>query len=75
MVLAAYADVSMAAADSSVYFPLSLPVASARPLARRSMMDLRSLSIFNLTMQTCSERNALVKKDPRPGKHDAEGFK
>merc|ERR1712209_218307 len=46
-------DVSMAAAAlSSVYFPLSLPKASARPLALRSMMFLRSLSIFSLTMTT-----------------------
>ena len=41
-----------AAAVSSVYFPLSLPVASARPLALRSTISLRSLSIFSLTMAT-----------------------
>ena len=37
---------------SSVYFPLSLPVASARPLALRSMINFLSLSIFNFTIDT-----------------------
>ena len=43
-------EVSIAvAAVSSVYFPLSLPRASALPLALLSRMALRSLSILSLT--------------------------
>lgn len=38
---------------SSVYLPLSLPRAARRPLARRSRMALRSLSIFSLTITHC----------------------
>merc|ERR1719474_1624972 len=44
--------VSIAEADSSVYFPLSLPRASALPLALRSRIAFLSLSIFSLTMAT-----------------------
>ena len=46
-------QVSIAAAtDSSLCLPLSLPRASARPLALLSRMAFLSLSIFNLTMAT-----------------------
>ena len=50
-----YAVSIVAAAVSSVYFPLSFPVAAARPLALRSMINLRSLSIFNFTIDTYKE--------------------
>lgn len=43
-------EVSMAAVESSVYFPLSLPKAASLPLLLLSMIFLRSLSIFNLTI-------------------------
>lgn len=43
-------SMGVAVVVSSVYLPLSLPSAAKRPLARRSKIALRSLSIFNLTM-------------------------
>ena len=46
------AVVAGALADSSVYLPLSLPRAARRPLALRSTIFLRSLSIFSLTITT-----------------------
>lgn len=41
-----------AAAVSSVYLPLSFPRAAKRPLARRSKILLRSLSILSLTIKS-----------------------
>lgn len=50
-------SIGAAVVVSSVYLPLSLPRAAKRPLALRSKIDLRSLSIFNFTMTHCN-RNA-----------------
>lgn len=43
----------MAAVESSVYLPLSLPNAASLPLLLLSIIFLRSLSIFNFTMTVC----------------------
>lgn len=55
-------EVSMAAVDSSVYFPLSLPNAASLPLLRLSIIFLRSLSIFNFTITVCNKTRTNVKR-------------